>query len=140
MNYHKDSPNDTKKAIAAGLGAPVDKTADAVSNLSTGWKECVTARSKEQRSNYCNRAFKNEVSIKTCNSSFCDTCCNQNIFASHTNVVHLCQKTCKRSTAAEESNEDYKNVCINSASPVQNVYSYCSEKNERLRYVFEKFL
>lgn len=46
----------------------------------------------------------------------------------HRNHMHTCKKTCYRSTAAEDNNEDYKNTCINSENATQNIYAYCSDK------------
>lgn len=51
-----------------------------------------------------------------------------NVFSGHKNALHLCKKTCYRSTLAENSNEDYVNTCINSENPVQNIYTYCANR------------
>lgn len=40
----------------------------------------------------------------------------------------MCKKTCYRSLLAEDTNAEYKNTCINSENPVQNIYAYCSDR------------
>ena len=40
----------------------------------------------------------------------------------------MCKKGCYRASISSESNNEYKNVCINSPNNIQNIYSFCEDK------------
>ena len=48
----------------------INKSEDAMLNLSSGWKVCVTSRTKMQRDNYCTRSFNNNNSIGQCKVNY----------------------------------------------------------------------
>jgi hypothetical protein len=91
----------------------------------SGWEVCITNRTADQRTGYCNRINTAPLK-KNCNNNFCDYCCNDRIGTGRSNVLHQCVKLCNQSTASQ-ANVDGINKCI---SPTQenNVNSYCLAK------------
>ena len=51
----------------------------------------------------------------------------------------MCKKSCYRATAAENTNDDYVNTCINTTNPTQNVYNYCMNKMKDYDMNLSKF-
>lgn len=43
-------------------------------------------------------------------------------------MIHNCKKACFKSTIAVDTTDEYKNVCIASPDPKNNVYDYCEQK------------
>jgi len=91
----------------------------------SGWEVCITNRTADQRTGYCNRINTAPLK-KNCNDNFCDYCCSDRVGTGRPNVLHQCVKICNQSTASL-AKVDGINKCIN---PTQenNVNSYCSTK------------
>jgi hypothetical protein len=58
--------------------------------------------------------------------NFCESCCTKT--SSSPNNKYQCTKSCLGTQIAETSSEEYKDVCINSINPNQNIYNYCNER------------
>jgi hypothetical protein len=90
-----------------------------------GWKTCVVTRSNSERKKYCQSNYNNPVFQNKCEKNFCTECCEAQIDPIYNNIIHVCKKTCYKSTLASTNNDEYKNVCINSPNTNSNIYGYC---------------
>merc|ERR1711957_806751 len=92
------------------------------------WKTCVVSRSDSQRKRYCEENYNNPIFQQKCQKNFCTECCEANVDPIYKNVVHVCKKTCFRATIAASSNNEYKNICLNSPDSNSNIFGYCDSK------------
>ncbi len=65
LDFSKSSENSSSISSSSTF-----KVTTEVDNLSSGWKVCVTSRTKEQRNNYCKRSFNNQGSSDQCQVNY----------------------------------------------------------------------
>lgn len=53
-----------------------------------------------------------------------------NISAKNSNVLHMCKKTCYKSSLSSNRTDEYKNICINSSDTQTSIYDFCQKKME----------
>jgi hypothetical protein len=92
-----------------------------------GWKICVISRSESERKRFCQSTFNNPIFQNKCQKNFCTECCEAKIDQIYKNIIHICKKTCFKSTVASSNNDEYKNVCINSSNSNSNIVGYCEK-------------
>jgi len=92
------------------------------------WHQCTNSRTKEQRNNFCLKQYNNRRAVESCQNNFCENCCKKTSSSVSKEAKYQCEKSCLGTQIAETSSEEYKDVCINSINPNQNIYNYCSER------------
>ncbi len=46
-------------------------------------------------------------------------------------MIHICKKTCFKSTVSVDTGDEYKDVCISSPDSRRNIYEYCENKMQK---------